>query len=137
MQVVADLTGWPASRLQSTIRTVTANLPTRLFPEVPAVLTFGASDEVWFNPGDGRAYFSLVPNATLQPPRTVAGLGVLDVVNRKSLGITPVAGAQGLHSIAADAHNNRIFMPINDNTDNGAGGIAMLHAAQQKHDSED
>jgi len=61
--------------------------------ELARIAEFGASDEIWFNPGDGRAYFSLVPNATLQPPRTVAGLGVLDVVNRKSLGITPVAGA--------------------------------------------
>jgi hypothetical protein len=53
MQVVADLTGWPASRLQSTIRTVTANLPTRLFPEVPAVLTFGAVGAQIIHPGRG------------------------------------------------------------------------------------
>ena len=55
---------------------------------------------------------------------------------RKSLGITPVAGAQGLHSIAADAHSNRIFFPSNDNPDNGGGGIVMMHAAQQEHDDD-
>src|SRR5216684_1329894 len=97
---------------------------------------FGASDQIWFNPGDGRAYFSLVPNAALRPG-ALAGLGVLDVANRRSLGITPVAGAQGLHSIAADAHNNRILMPSSDNPDNGGGGIAMMHAAQQEHESDD
>jgi len=97
---------------------------------------FGASDQICFNPGDGRAYFSLVPNAALRPGAP-AGLGVLDVANRRSLGITPVAGAQGLHSIAADAHNNRIFMPSSDNPDNGGGGIAMMHAAQQEHESDD
>lgn len=100
------------------------------FPEL------GASDEIWFNPGDGRAYFSLVPNATLRPG-VPAGLGVLDVARRRSLGITPVAGAQGLHSIAADSHNNRIFFPSSDNPDNGGGGIVMMRAAQQEHEDEE
>jgi hypothetical protein len=100
------------------------------FPE------FGASDQIWFNPGDGRAYFALPPNATLRPG-IPAGLGALDVANRRSLGITPAAGAQGLHSIAADAHNNRIFIPSSDNPDNGGGGIAMMHAAPQRHESDD
>ena len=96
---------------------------------------FGASDQIWFNPGDGRAYFSLVPNATLRPGAP-AGLGVLDVAERRSLGITGVAGAQGLHSIAADAHNNRIFFPSSDNPDNGGGGIVMMRAAQQEHEDD-
>jgi len=52
------------------------------------------------------------------------------------LGITPVAGAQGLHSIAADAHSNRIFFPSNDNPDNRGGGIVMMHAAQQEHEDD-
>jgi phosphoglycolate phosphatase len=38
IRAVVDMTGWPPSRLQSTLMTVTAGLPTRLFPEVPAVL---------------------------------------------------------------------------------------------------
>jgi Haloacid dehalogenase-like hydrolase len=38
IQAVADLTGWPPSRIQSMAMTRTARLPTRLFPEVPAVL---------------------------------------------------------------------------------------------------
>jgi phosphoglycolate phosphatase len=38
IRAVVDMTGWPPSRLQSTMMTATAGLPRRLFPEVPAVL---------------------------------------------------------------------------------------------------
>jgi hypothetical protein len=94
---------------------------------------FGGADEIWFNSGDGKAYFPLPPNIALRPN---GGLGVLDVIHNESLGVTPVTGAQGLHSIAVDAQNNRIFLPISDNPDNGAGGIAMLHQAGRGHESE-
>src|SRR5262249_46127736 len=38
LQAFVDLTGLPRSRLQSMFEPVLARLPTRLFPEVPAVL---------------------------------------------------------------------------------------------------
>src|SRR5262245_31837697 len=38
LRAVVDMTGWPLSQLQSTMMAVTAGLPPRLFPEVPAVL---------------------------------------------------------------------------------------------------
>jgi hypothetical protein len=93
---------------------------------VASLADLGGSDEIWFNPGDGRAYFPLP-----------GGVGVLDVANRKSLGTTPIAGLQGDHSIAAAAHGNRIFIPSSDNPDNGGGGIAMMHVALTRHMSED
>ena len=37
-QAFADMTGWQASEIQSKAATLTARLPARLFPEVPAVL---------------------------------------------------------------------------------------------------
>ena len=94
---------------------------------VTSFADLGGADEIWFNPDDGNVYIEL---------QAKQGLGVLNVAQR-TFTITPVAGMQGAHSIAAAAHGNRIFMPISDNPDNGAGGSAMFHAAQQKHDSED
>jgi phosphoglycolate phosphatase-like HAD superfamily hydrolase len=38
LQSVAELSGWQASEIQSKLMTLTARLPARLFPEVPAVL---------------------------------------------------------------------------------------------------
>jgi hypothetical protein len=87
----------------------------------------GGADEIWFNPGDGNVYVP-VPGAN-------GGLGVLAAGNR-DLGITPIDGAQGLHSIAAAAHSGRIFVPSNDNPDNGGGGIIMMHKARQSGESE-
>jgi hypothetical protein len=97
---------------------------------------FGGSDEIWFNPGDGNVYFALATNPTLRPGFN-AGLGVLDAVHNRSLGLTEIPGAQGEHSIAVAAHGNKIFIPISDNPDNGAGGIAMMHAARIHHGAED
>jgi hypothetical protein len=87
----------------------------------------GGADEIWFNPGDGNVYFPINPK----------GVGVLDFTHSRSLGVTPVPGTQGVHSIAAAAHGNRIFMPTSDNPDNGAGGIAMVHRARPQHAPED
>ncbi len=92
---------------------------------------FGGADEIWFNAGDGNAYFPLAANAMLRPG-IAAGVGILDVVHNTPLGITPVMGAQGIHSIAVDAGNGRVFLPISDNPDNGAGGIAMLSTTSKR-----
>ena len=106
---------------------------------------FGGADEIWFNPGDGNAYFPLAANTTLRPG-IATGLGILDVVNNrpvggvplngKNSGITPVSGAQGVHSVAASSKSGRIFLPSSDNPDNGAGGIIMLHAASSRHKND-
>ncbi len=86
----------------------------------------GGADEIWFNPGDGNVYVEL--NAK-------GGVGVLDTVHKKTFFI-PVAGTQGAHSVAAAAHGNRVFVPISDNPDNGAGGIVMLRRAGARGDNE-
>lgn len=86
----------------------------------------GGADEIWFNPGDGNVYVEL---------QAKGGVGVLDTVHKKTLFI-PVAGTQGVHSIAASSRNNRVFMPISDNPDNGAGGIVMLQQASERGDHE-
>jgi hypothetical protein len=98
------------------------------------VALFGGADEIWFNSGDGSVYVPLPASTALGRP--ASGVGVFDAVHNESLGITVVSGAQGLHSIAVNATNNRIFLPIGDNPDNGAGGIAMLHKASRGRDSD-
>jgi hypothetical protein len=88
---------------------------------------FGGSDELWSNRKAGLVYFALPANTTLGRP--LAGLGVLDAVHNESLGVTPIAGAQGLHSVAADANTGRIFVPSSDNPDTGGGGVIMMRKA--------
>lgn len=97
---------------------------------------FGGSDEIWFNPGDGRVYFGLAANPTLRPGFN-GGLGVLDVLHNKSLGLTQLAGSQGEHSIAVSARSGKIFIPISDNPDIGSGGVAMMHGARVTGGAED
>jgi hypothetical protein len=97
--------------------------------EVTRFTEFGGSDEIWFNPGDGNVYFALGANATLRPGFK-GGMGAIDTVNLKSLGLTEIAGSQGEHSIAVAARGGKIFIPISDNPDNGAGGVAMMHKAR-------
>ncbi|MBV9547974.1 MAG: hypothetical protein JOY61_26670, partial [Chloroflexi bacterium] len=96
----------------------------------------GGADEIWFNPGDGRVYFPLPANATLRPG-FIGGLGVFDAVRNQSLGLTELAGSQGEHSIAVSATSGKVFIPISDNPDNGAGGVAMMHTARQSDRSGD
>jgi len=100
------------------------------------VSEFGASDEIWFNPGDGNVYFALAAN-TDRRGTFPGGLGVYDAVHNRSLGLTQLAGAQGEHSIAVAANGGKIFIPISDNPDNGAGGVAMLHGARIIDDRRD
>jgi hypothetical protein len=87
----------------------------------------GGADEIWFNPGDGNVYVPV--------PGTSGGLGVLASGNH-DLGITPIDGGQGLHSIAASSNSGRIFVPSNDNPDNGSGGIVMMHKARERGESD-
>jgi hypothetical protein len=94
----------------------------------------GASDEVWFNKGDGNYYtgssrspLSAVTNggATVLAS-SAAILGVIDATDQELLQLVPtynvVAVTTGpdsgkhpsgtAHSVAADAKNNRIFVPL-------------------------
>ena len=53
------------------------------------------------------------------------------------VGLFELAGSQGEHSIAVSARSGKIFIPLSDNPDNGAGGIAMMHGARIESDAED
>jgi hypothetical protein len=73
------------------------------------------SDEVWFNPGDGQYYLS----ATDQPGGPV--LGVIDAASQTLAQVVPTLNVEGkafvfpegsAHSVAANPHNNHVFMPL-------------------------
>ena len=92
------------------------------------VLGVGAGDEVWFNAGDGNYYatgsgspFRPLPAATA---KGATPLGVVDAKDQKVLqqlttynvpaGTGHPAGTA--HSVAANAKNNHIFVPLAANT---------------------
>ena len=73
------------------------------------------SDEVWFNPGDGRYYLA----ARNQPGGPV--LGVIDAENQTLVQVVPTLNVGGkpfvfpagtAHSVAANPHNNHVFVPL-------------------------
>lgn len=73
------------------------------------------SDEVWFNPGDGRYYLA----ARNQPGGPV--LGVIDAKSQTLVQVVPTLNVGGkpfvfpagtAHSVAANPHNNHVFVPL-------------------------
>ena len=97
------------------------------------VLGVGAGDEVWFNEGDGNYYatgsgspFRPLPAATA---KGATPLGVIDAENGKLIQLVPTYNVPALltgpaagqhpastaHSVAANAANNLVFVPIGAN----------------------
>ena len=72
------------------------------------VFGVGGSDEVWFNPGDGRYYTASRNN----PEGPV--LGVIDAEDRTLVQVVPtVTPPKGsAHSVAADPVNNHVFVAL-------------------------
>lgn len=73
------------------------------------------SDEVWFNSGDGRYYLA----ARSQPGGPV--LGVIDAKEQRLSQVVPTINVGGsafnfpagtAHSVAVNAHNNHVFVPL-------------------------
>jgi hypothetical protein len=109
---------------------VILNVSTGNVHEVEGV---GVGDEVWFNSGDGNYYTasstSPLRPLDLGPPADAQGaaiLGVIDAEDKNLIQLVPtfnvpaVTGmgahaASTAHSVAADAHNNNIFVPLGAN----------------------
>jgi|RhiMetdeSRZDD1v2_1073273.scaffolds.fasta_scaffold05727_9 hypothetical protein len=101
--------------------------------DVDTIGGVGVGDEVWFNPGDNNYYTasSTSPLRALDQsvPADAQGaaiLGVIDAKDESVLQLVPTfnvpavtgAGAHPAstaHSVAADASNNRIFVPLGAN----------------------
>jgi len=100
---------------------------------VPGV---GAGDEVWFNSGDGN-YYTASSASPLRPTEVIAGtpltaqgammLGVIDARDQTLKQLVPTFSvpavttgsflhpASTAHSVAANASNNHVFMPLGAN----------------------
>ena len=93
----------------------------------------GVGDEVWFNSGDGN-YYTASSTSPLRPldisgPADAQGAAVLGVIDAKdqiliqlvpTFNVPAVTGtgahpASTAHSVAADASNNEIFVPLGAN----------------------
>ena len=85
----------------------------------------GGSDEVWFNRGDGRYYTAsranpgAVPNGSNPPADPV--LGVIDAESKTLVQLVPTFNTPNptsppprgtVHSVAVNAHNNHVFVPL-------------------------
>jgi hypothetical protein len=68
----------------------------------------GGSDEVWFNEGDGRYYTASRNN----PSGPV--LGVIDADDQELVQVVPTLNRPPgtAHSLAANPHNNHVFLPL-------------------------
>jgi hypothetical protein len=121
--------------------------------EEASIAALGGADEIWMNPGDNHVYFPLPPNPALRD-NAPASVGIMDASSNHAHSLVPVPGGQGLHSIAVNADNNRIFVPVSDNPDNGGacgsttpgsppapqiacagggGGVVMLQSKAASH----
>jgi hypothetical protein len=65
----------------------------------------GNGDEVWFNPGDNRWYFTATDPKTGKPV-----LAVVDATSAKWLVNVPISGES--HSVAVDPQNGHVFVPV-------------------------
>ena len=98
----------------------------------------GGSDEVWFNPGDGRYYTASRNN----PGGPV--LGVIDAGERRLVQVIPSFNTPATappprgtaHSVAANPHNNRVFLPLPANNvfPNCLDGCIAVYGAPRDDD---
>ena len=111
----------PNGTVSAVPKAVILNVLTSGTTDVPGV---GAGDEVWFNKGDGNYYvtgsgspFRPLPAATA---KGATPLGVIDAADPSLIQLVPTynvpAGtghpAGTAHSVAANAANNRVFVPL-------------------------
>ena len=90
---------------------------------IKVITQVGGSDEVWFNQGDGN-YYVAARNDVSGPV-----LGVIDAHTNTWLRNIPTA--PNAHSVAADAANNHVFVPLTPNTlaafNNAAKGLSCTN----------
>lgn len=79
---------------------------------VSTITQVGASDEVWYNPGDNH-YYLAARNMTatgMKGGPVTPVLGIIDAATNQWIQNLPTGNAA--HSVAADPSNNRIFVPV-------------------------
>ncbi len=89
---------------------------------VATIMDVGGSDEVWYNPGDGKYY--LAASGMHDGPV----LGVIDAGTR--MWLENLATAPDAHSVAADPRTNRVFVPVTPTDEHPRGGVAVFASAE-------
>ena len=111
----------PTGTVAAAPKDVILDVKTGSVTDVPGV---GAGDEVWFNKGDGN-YYATGSGSPLRPlpGATAKGstpLGVIDAKDQNVIQLVPTYNvpsgtghpAGTAHSVAANAHNNHVFVPL-------------------------
>ena len=91
---------------------------------IAQVTQVGGSDEVWYNPGDHHYYLA----ASDQPGGPV--LGVIDAKTNRWIENVPTGFNS--HSVAADAGNRKIFVPLSPTSSDSQGGIGVFELVHGK-----
>jgi len=84
--------------------------------EIARITEVGGADEVWFNPGDRNYYIAARTN-----PDTQGGPGLGAINAETNTFVTLVPTEPGAHSVAANARNNHVFVPIDAGKDPDPG----------------
>ena len=81
----------------------------RVLKTIPQV---GNADEVWYDPGSNRYYFAHSTAGAAEATSTRGGaIGVVDAATEAFVIDIPMEGA-GVHSVAVNAKNKHIFVPV-------------------------
>src|SRR5258705_922431 len=107
--VVFDTAGNPWTAASTTTAAPTQVIMDAKTGKIDRVVAgVGGSDEVWFNEGDGR-YYTASRNNPTGPV-----LGVIHAEDQKLVQVVPTINrAPGTgHSVAANPHNNHVFVPL-------------------------
>ena len=121
----------PAGAVTAAPKDVILNVRTGSTTDVPGV---GPGDEVWFNSGDGN-YYATGSGSPLRPTLSTAAqgatpLGVIDAEDKTLIQLVPTFNVPAVgtgnnstqhpagtaHSVAANADNNYVFVPLAANT---------------------
>jgi len=100
-------------------------------------LDLGGADEVWFNPKDGH-YFVPSCNTACRAGTGDEFMGVIDSSNKLEDqridlgGPIPAGSARRVHSVAADSHKNKVFLPV-PASENVAGHLGPTLCSDAPH----
>jgi len=122
----------PTGTVTAAPKDVILNVKSGSTTDVPGA---GAGDEVWYNSGDGNFYATgsaspFRPTSVVSGPLTAqgaTGLAVIDAEDQNLIQLVPTFNVPAVttganqhpastsHSVAANAHNNFVFVPLGAN----------------------
>jgi len=103
----------PKGRLMTVCGTVGGkSLDPRTGRVVKTIPQVGDADEVWYDPGSNSYYFAHSMNGATEAATARAGaIGMVNAATDEFVTDIPIEGA-GVHSVAVNAANNHIFVPV-------------------------